>query len=210
MIRILIVDDSPILRNGLKTIIKQDNEIKVMDSAENGQEALEMCKKILPDLVLMDIRMPICDGVEGTRLIKEFNSAIKVIILTTFDDNESISKVLDNGADGYILKDIKDEDLIRTIKSTVNGYSIIQQSVFKSIKSQYKVNTMNTGLKINLSEREIEIIKLIVDGKDNKQIAVTLYLVDGTVRNTISSILDKLKLKDRTQLAVFAIKNDLV
>jgi DNA-binding NarL/FixJ family response regulator len=209
MIKVLIVDDSQILRNGLETIIEQYDDIKVIGTAQNGIEALEHCKKAIPDLILIDIRMPICDGIEGTRIIKEFNNKIKIIILTTFDDNDNISKTLNSGADGYILKDIQDDDLINTIRCTVKGLNIIQNSVFYSIKNQYKSIQNKSLCNVHLSEREKSIIKLIVDGRDNREISLELHIAEGTVRNTISNILEKLELRDRTQLAVFAIKNDI-
>ena len=215
MIRVIIADDSSILRNGLKAIVEQDDEIEVVGCAENGKAALELCDKLSPNLVLMDIRMPICDGVEATKLVKSKYSSIKVIILTTFDDEEYISAALNNGANGYVLKDISDKDLMRTIKSTANGLSIIHQNVFNSIINQNALNkkTNNpeiTSLIVKLTDREKDIIRLIVDGKDNKDIAAELYIVEGTARNMVSAILDKLQVKDRTQLAVFAIKNNIV
>ncbi len=213
MIKILVADDSAILRNGLKIILEQDKEIEVLGCAENGKEAYEMCKEYNPDIVLMDIRMPVSDGIEGTSLIKSFNENIKVIILTTFDDKSTISKVIEKGADAYVLKDIKDEDLINIIKSAVNGFNIIQGSVYKSIKTVYKPNITAKEKKeftSIITKREKEIIKLIVDGFDNKEISQKLFIAEGTLRNSISVILNKLELKDRTQLAVFAIRNDIV
>ncbi|MCX7920822.1 MAG: response regulator transcription factor [Clostridia bacterium] len=216
MIRVLIVDDSAILRNALKTIVEQDKEIKVVGLASNGKEAVSICESISPDIVLMDIRMPLLNGVEGTKIIKSKNNAIKVLILTTFDDHEYISEAINSGADGYVLKDIRDEDLITAIKSTINGFSILQHSVFKSLKINQSVqNEKRNKYEIineeyNLTSREQEIIKLIVDGCSNKEIASCLNIAEGTVRNIISNILLKLDLSDRTQLAVFAIKSNLV
>jgi DNA-binding NarL/FixJ family response regulator len=215
VIKVLIVDDNIILRSGLKTIIQQEQDIKVVGCARNGKEALELCDKLLPDLVLMDIKMPVYDGVEGTKLIKEKHKEIKIIMLTTFDDEEYITKALINGADGYILKDIGDQELINVIKNTAKGFVVVQQSVLRDIRNKYETaikmkNVRNITIDINLTNREKSIIKLIVDGKKNKEIAKELYLAEGSVRNIISSVLEKLKLQDRTQLAVFAIKNNLV
>lgn len=213
MIKLLVADDSAILRNGLKIILEQDEDIEVVACAENGFEAYEMCKKHKPDVVLMDIRMPKSDGVEGTRLIKSFNENIKVIILTTFDDKNTISKAIEKGADAYVLKDIKDNDLINTIKSAANGFNIMQDRVYKNIRSVYKPSGATTKSKKYeniITDREKEIIKLIVDGYDNKEISQKLFVAEGTLRNSISVILNKLELKDRTQLAVFAIRNDIV
>ncbi|HEX9061074.1 MAG TPA: response regulator transcription factor, partial [Clostridia bacterium] len=209
MIKVLIADDSVILRNGLKIIIEQDTNIEVVGCASDGMEALGLCKKLKPDIVLMDIRMPKCDGIEATRLIKEYSKDIKIIVLTTFDDEKYLSKVLHHGADGYILKEIGDDDLINTIKSTVNGFSIFQSHVVQNIRYKFGPNLRVNDeelvpLNVNLTERELSVIKLIVDGKDNREISKILCLTEGSVRNVVSSILDKLKLSDRTQLAVFA------
>lgn len=214
MIKVIIADDSLIVRNGLKDIVEQDSDIKVIGMAKNGIEALGLCEKLSPDLVLMDIKMPDCDGIEGTKLIKAKDSSVKIIIVTTFEDDFYINDALKNGADGFVLKDINDEDLIRTIKNTINGFSTVPSNIFHNIivksladnKRQAQVCCPYTG---NLTNREREIVKLIVDGKDNKEIAKNLYLVEGTVRNMVHTILSKLNLKDRTQLAVYAIKNNI-
>ncbi len=213
MLKVLLVDDSEILLQSLKIILEQDLEIKIIGTAHNGMEALELCGKLSPDIVLMDIRMPICNGVEGTRLIKENYSSIKILILTTFDDQEYIKDALQNGADGYVLKDISDQDLIGALKSTAKGFSIIHGRVFRTFKDQIKSSIKENPLfekilPFQLSERERNIIGLLIDGFSNKQMAVTLKISEGTVRNIISGILAKLNLNDRTQLAVFAIKSN--
>ncbi|TYQ17812.1 UNVERIFIED_CONTAM: LuxR family two component transcriptional regulator [Acetivibrio alkalicellulosi] len=215
MINVLIVDDQTIIRDSLKYIIEQDNEIKVVACANNGKHALKLCDKFKPDIVLMDIMMPICDGVEGTRLIKSKYSKIKVLILTTFNDDDNISKALLHGADGYILKDVQPHELIISIKSVALGMSILQKNILTNIatkisKTEYIKNTNNNHLISNLTKRELEVIKLLVDGKNNKSISVELKITEGSVRNIISSILDKLEFEDRTQLAIFAVKNRIV
>lgn len=210
MLKVLMVDDQIILRESLKFIIEQDNEIEVIGSAGNGMEALELCKKEAPDLILMDIMMPICDGVEGTKLIKELNPSIKVLILTTFNDTENVSKALQNGADGYILKNVKPDELILAIKSTAKGLTILHKNTFDTFLNQSKIKQNKLELNFTLSEQEIKIISLIVDGKSNKEISDDLHFAEGSIKNIISSILNKLKLRDRTQLAVFAVKNNLV
>ncbi len=214
LIKVIIADDQVILRESLKFIIEQDNEIQVAGCAGNGNEAFNMCGKLLPDVVLMDIQMPVCDGIEGTRLIKENFNSIKVVMLTTFDDDEKISKALDYGADGYMLKDIKPDELIIAVKSAAKGISVIHKSAMATIKNRTKT-TPNTKTKerkidINLTEREISIVKLIVEGQNNKEIALELFLTEGTIKNIVSGILTKLNLKDRTQLAVFAVKNHIL
>lgn len=214
MIKVLVVDDQVILRESLKFIIEQDSEINVVGLAGNGKEALNLCRELVPDVVLMDIMMPICNGVEGTKLIKSQFSAVKVIILTTFNDDENISKAIKNGADGYVLKDIKPDELILAIKSVSKGFSIMHQTAMDTVAKQIDAETehpkQELKLDINLTDRELSIIKLIVDGKSNKEIAESIFVTEGTVKNIITNILDKLKLKDRTQLAVFAVKNNIV
>lgn len=215
MIKVVIVDDQVILRESLKFIVEQDSEIEVAGCAGNGREALKLCDQLLPNIVLMDIMMPGCDGVEGTRLIKEKYSSIKVLILTTFNDDENIKKALKNGADGYILKDIKPDELILAVKSVAKGLGIIHRDAMNSVVKQIDSNNdiqehKDAVMDVDLTEREISIIKLIVDGSSNREIALTLYLTEGSVKNIITGILAKLKLKDRTQLAVYAVKNNII
>lgn len=219
MIKVIIADDQKIIREGLKFIIEQDKDIEVLGFAGNGKEAFEQCKALVPDVVLMDIMMPDCNGVEGTKLIKEEMSNIKVIILTTFRDDENISAALRNGADGYVLKDIDTDELILTIKSVFKGLHVIHDNAFGVVKGKISDNVINekTGKTektekstVPLTQREVEIVRLIVYGKSNKEIAASLFLSEGSVRNMVSSILMKLEFKDRTQLAVYAVKNDLI
>lgn len=217
MIKVLIVDDQIILRESLKFIIEQDSDINVVGLAGNGKEALSMCEKLNPDVVLMDIMMPECDGVEGTRLIKSKYETIKVIILTTFNDEKNVSTAIKNGADGYVLKDISPDQLILAIKSVFKGFSIMQQSTLNTFAdSKEKRNNKKSitvkvkGVNIKLGKNELEILNLIVEGKSNKEMAETMFITEGTVKNTISHMLGKLNLKDRTQLAVFAVKNNIL
>ncbi len=210
MIKVLIVDDSFIFRSGLETILKQDPEIEVLGCAANGKEAFEFCGQMSPDLILMDIRMDVCNGVEGAKLIKDKYKAIKIVMLTTFDDNEYITQALKNGADGYILKGVNDEDLIMTIKSTMKGLSVFEQKVLSNVKDQYRNIGGHSKIEIALSEREKQLLQEIVDGKTNKEIASNFGLAEGTIKNMISNLLVKFKLNDRTQLAIFAVKNNLV
>ena len=214
MINLVLVDDSAIIRKSLQTIVEQDREIKVIGNAANGKTAAALCASLRPDLVLMDIRMPVCDGVEGTRLIKQLNRAIKVLILTIFNDDAYIAAAIRHGADGYLLKDTEDTVLLAAIKNVIKGYTILQASAFEKLKAQYIIEDNNINHNPNpdfdLTSREQDIIKLIVDGFSNKEIASKLGIAEGTTRNHISQLLEKLHLADRTQLAVFAIKHTLV
>ncbi|HEX3047830.1 MAG TPA: response regulator transcription factor [Bacillota bacterium] len=212
-IKVLIVDDQVMLRESLKFVIEKDQDIEVIGCAGDGNEALKLCDLYSPDLVLMDIVMPVCDGVEGTRLIKAKYPQMKVIILTTFDDDQNIAKAIQNGADGYILKDLEPVELITIIKNTVKGLRVIHENVFESMKKQFTSaanETVDDKLKFKLTEKEISVIKLVVKGKSNREIAATMNLSEGRVKNIITKILSKLELEDRTQLAVFAVRNKLI
>lgn len=208
IIKVIIADDVQILRTGLKAVLSQDDSINVVGEAVNGKEAYELSVRLKPDVVLMDMRMPDYDGGCGTRLIKEKLNSVKVLVLTTFDDKETVEKAMSSGADGYILKEMDNEQIINSIKAVAGGINVFCDNVFQSIKkdSAIQQNPKN----FDLTEREIDFLRLICDGCDNKEIAAQLFLAEGTVRNGISRLLEKLKLKDRTQLAVFAIKNNIV
>lgn len=209
MIKVLIADDVEILRRGLEAVLSQDSEINVVGQAANGKEALEMCIKRSPDVVLMDMRMPVYDGEYGTRQIKTHFPNIKVLVLTTFDDSETVQKAVACGADGYILKEMENEKIINAVKTVHSGINVFGASVFSSIRQNMPVS-QPAASGFELSERDRELMALICDGCDNKEIAAKLFLAEGTVRNNISRLLEKLGLKDRTQLAVFAVKNNLV
>lgn len=216
-IKVLIADDIMILRQGLKAVLEQDEDIEVVALAENGKEAFEKCKVYEPDVVLMDMRMPDYDGAYGIQTIKEQCSEIKVLVLTTFDDEDTIEKALSNGADGYILKEMEDEKVIASIKSVYAGMSIFGDGVYKVMRNRME-QTVKTNEEKEVSplidemaftNRERDVLKLVAQGYDNKEIAKELFLAEGTVRNQISKLLEKLSLKDRTQLAVYAVKNGL-
>lgn len=214
MVRVLVVDDQPILRESLKFIIEQDPEIEVVGCAGNGNEAFEFCKTTVPDVVLMDLVMPICDGVMGTELIKSNYPDVRVLILTVYGDNENVVNALKKGAEGYILKDIDPHGLRQAIKSIAGGIPVVHQAALSGVI--HRVNEMERTLLehkrfiVEFSRKELEIIRLIVAGKNNKEIAACIHFSEGNVKNTISRILDKLNLQDRTQLAVYAVKNNLV
>lgn len=219
MINILIADDQRLLRESFKYILENNTDMKVIGCVGNGKEALEFCSKFIPDVILMDIIMPICSGTEATKLIKAKYPNTKVLILTSSSDIEDVSQAIRSGADGYILKDSSAEELILSVKSTAIGLGIINKTVLSSVplinnkpenRDFKKQSVVVNSIEIALSEKEHKIIKMIVDGKDNKQIADMLFVAEGTIKNKITEINSKLQLKDRTQLAVFAIKNNLV
>jgi DNA-binding NarL/FixJ family response regulator len=212
MIRVMIVDDQVLIREGLKMILSICSDIEVICEASNGREAVEKLKEFIPDIILMDIRMPVMDGVEAAKLIKERYKSIKIIILTTFNEDEYIFEALKNGADGYILKDVKSDEIIKGIKTVCNGNILLQPEVATKV-----VKALNTVQKVSgekkpigdekiieeLTPRELEIAKLVAKGKSNREICDELFLTEGTVKNHLSKILSKLELRDRTQLAIF-------
>lgn len=214
-IKIILVDDDKLVRTGLKIMLETFEDIEIIDVAANGEEALRACRKNEPDVVLMDIRMPKCDGVLGTKIIKEEFRRIKVLILTTFNDVEYIHEALKFGASGYLLKDSDCELIYEGIKSSFKGNVVVNPEVASKIINE-NVNYNNKSnleeLKSNysLNDKEISIIKEIANGLSNKEIGEKLYLSEGTIKNNISNILSKLSLRDRTQLTIFAFKNNIV
>ncbi len=212
MIQAVIADDVQILRQGLRAILSQDPEIQVTGLAANGKEAFECCQKQQPDVVLMDMRMPEFDGSWGISAIKKAFPQVKILVLTTFDDQETVDAAVRSGADGYILKEMEDDQVIQSVKAVCAGIQVFGGGVFEGIRRQM---TAPGGGKCRgivpgaVTPRERDIMRCVARGMDNKEIAAELYLAEGTVRNNISRLLYKLKLKDRTQLAVFAVKNQM-
>ena len=207
MIKVLIVDDQSLIREGLTMMLSLYNTISLVGEATNGKEAIELLDKEEVDLILMDIRMPIMDGVEATKEIKENYPDVKVLILTTFNEDEYIFEGLRNGADGYLLKDLSSEELVRAIKTVYEGNVLLQPDVAKKmigsmVYNSSTQNNLNKDIFKDLTKKEYEIAQLIGEGSSNKEIANTLYITEGTVKNHITKILDKLDLRDRTQLAV--------
>ena len=215
-IKVLIADDIMILRQGLKAVLEQDADIEVVALAENGKEAYEKCKVYKPNVVLMDMRMPDYDGAYGIKAIKEELQEVRVLVLTTFDDEETIDKALASGADGYILKEMEDEKVIASVKSVAVGMSIFGDGVYQVMRNRMEQSGEERSVvakkqesEFSFTDRERDILRLVAQGYDNKEIASELFLAEGTVRNQLSKLLEKLTLKDRTQLAVYAVKNGL-
>lgn len=217
MIKVLIADDESRFVDGIKRIVESDEELKVIGIANNGQKAVELCKDNKPDIVLMDIRMPRMDGIEATKLIKQYDSNIKVLILTTFCEDKYISKALGNKCDGYILKDIDDMGKFNsTIKNTCKGLKILDEEVFNRLL--YKIDDIwGDGIieqaptvdGFDLTEKEIEVIRHITEGKKNSEIASKIYTTEGVVKNMITKILEKLELRNCKELAVWGARRGL-
>lgn len=215
MIKVLLADDQDILVEGLKLILGKEEDIQIIGTANNGRRAYEVCKNHPPDVVLMDIKMPELSGVEATDMIKRDFPEVKVIVLTTFNDDEYIYDALKNGASGYMLKDASPSEIAEAVRRVYNGGALIQSAVavkvldkFSELARENRPKHRDSRTEL-LTERETEICRLIAEGKNNKEISDELYLSEGTVKNHITRVLIKLDLRDRTQLAVFTIKNDL-
>lgn len=213
MISIMIVDDQDILRDGLALLLGNEEDIEVVCTASNGEEGVNRCKNHSIDVVLMDINMPVMNGVEATRLIKECHKDIKVLILTTFNDDEYIFNSLKYGASGYILKDSSPKEIASAIRTVQSGQAFFQANVATKVVEQFlelaegkKKDKPDSRIE-SLTEREKGICKLLSEGKNNKEIAEVLFITEGTVKNHITNILVKLDLRDRTQLAIFAVRN---
>lgn len=209
MIRVIIADDIPVLRKGLETVLAQDSEIEVVGTASDGKEAFELCAQLKPDVAIMDMRMPGFDGAYGTRQIKQNCPDVRVLVLTTFDDAETVRAAMESGADGYILKEMDNEKIISSIKVVNGGMNVFCSNIFTSMKTNMN-SPAPSSVCDDLNDREMDMLRLIAQGCDNKEIAQKLFLSEGTVRNNISKLLAKLKLKDRTQLAVYAVKNNIM
>lgn len=205
--KVIIVDDDALIRDGLKILLELEGDFEVIGTACNGQEAFELCRKEKPDLVLMDIRMPKMDGVLGTKLIKSYFSDIKVVILTTFKDDEYIMEAMKCGAEGYILKNQSSDSIIESLRAVGKGNIVLEKEVADTLSTMLRSDKKANAQDFDISQREFEVLKLVGDGLSNKEIAARLFLSEGTTRNYVTSLLEKLDLRDRTQLAIFYIRN---
>jgi DNA-binding NarL/FixJ family response regulator len=212
MFKILICDDQEIVCEGLQTIINADPELNVVGIAHNGNEALALIPEVMPDLALMDLKMPGMNGVLTTRKINETYPDIFVLVLTTYDDDEWIFDAIRSGAAGYLLKDTLPADLIKSIKGTLEGMSFIDPQVAGKLLSEYAENfgKSQPPSHYTFTERERDILTLLSQGLSNSEISEKLFLAEGTVRNYTSVLLKKLGVADRTQAAILAIRYGLV
>lgn len=210
-IKLIIADDEMLIRTGLKIMLEASGNVEVLALAESGRAAFEACKEQQPDVVLMDIRMPESNGIEGTKLIKEAFPEVKVLIVTTFQDTEYIVEAVQNGASGYLLKDSSPEAILDGIKVALSGKVVMDTVISEALLTNTTVEKPATfdAEKWGLTPREVELIQQVAQGLSNKEIAQTLFLSEGTVKNNISTILSKLELRDRTQLVIFAYENKL-
>jgi len=212
MIRVLICDDQEIVCEGLQHILEADPELEVVGVAHDGQEALEVAAVKQPDLVLMDLKMPVVNGIQATRKLRELYPQMQVLVLTTYTDDEWLFDAIRSGASGYLLKDRPRKELIEAIKGTVAGEGYIDPSVARKILSNVTQppQLQRSTTKISLSARESEILQLLTLGLSNSDIAQRLFLSEGTIRNYMSDLFTKLDVSDRTQAVVMALRLGLV
>ncbi|WP_017654482.1 response regulator [Fortiea contorta] len=209
MIKVLLVDDQSLIRQGLRALLELEPDLEIVGEAENGESAIKLSEQLRPHVVLMDIRMPIMDGVAATQEIHRRFTGIKVLVLTTFDDEEYVTAALKNGAMGYLLKDTPSEELAVAIRAVYKGYTQLGPGIVKKLLTQFSTAglTQSPPTPPSLAEltpREKEVLRLIATGASNREIAQKLYISEGTVKNHVTNILNRLNLRARTQAAIFA------
>ena len=208
MIHVMLVDDEPLIRQGLSYLLSSYDDIRVVAEAANGEEALALYRHYKIDVVLMDMRMPIMDGCEATKRLKAEFPDVKVLVVTTFNDDTYITKAISNGAKGYLLKDSTPSLIADSIRSVMNGGFVTDVEMIHEVVTS-KRQKLNMD-QYDLTDRELELMRYMADGLSNKEIGNLLYLSEGTVKNSVTTLLAKLELKDRTQVVAFAFRNGLV
>jgi DNA-binding NarL/FixJ family response regulator len=209
--KVIICDDQAIIRDGLELLLKLEKDVEVVGMAQDGAEVVELVNSKTPDLILMDLKMPGMNGVEATRQIRTRHPEIKVLVLTTYDDDEWVFDAIRAGASGYLLKDTPREKLIEAIQGTVAGDSFVDPAVTGKLLAQVasKQEQPASIITSQLTDRETDVLRLIARGLSNAEIAGKLHLSEGTIRNHVSAIFAKLGLTDRTQAAVLAIRHGI-
>ncbi|WP_369253702.1 response regulator [Geodermatophilus amargosae] len=214
-VRVLVVDDQALFREALVTLLGARPEVEVVGEAADGHQALDRSAALRPDVVLMDLHMPVLDGIGATRRLRVEQPGVRVLALTTFDDDEDVFAALRAGALGYLLKDVSSDRLVEAVLSAARDESVLQPSVAAKVVARFA--QLDDGprerpqpLVVPLSERELDVLRLLADGRSNREIAAALFLAEGTVKNHVTSVLGKLGARDRTQAALRARALDLV
>jgi DNA-binding NarL/FixJ family response regulator len=214
-VRVLVVDDQALFREALATLLGARPEVEVVGEAGDGQQALERAAALQPDVVLMDLHMPVLDGIAATRRLKVEQPGVRVLALTTFDDDEDVFAALRAGALGYLLKDVSSDRLVEAVLSAARGESVLQPSVAAKVVARFAQlddapRPRPQPLVVPLSDRELDVLRLLADGRSNREIAAALFLAEGTVKNHVTNVLGKLGARDRTQAALRARALDLL
>ncbi|TWF79122.1 LuxR family two component transcriptional regulator [Pseudonocardia hierapolitana] len=209
-VRVLLVDDQALFREALATLLAVHEGVEVVGEAGDGDEALRKAAELAPDVVLMDLRMPVLDGIGATRRLRVEQPDVRVIALTTFDDDEDVFAALRAGAVGYLLKDVSSARLVEAVHAAARGESVLQPSVAAKVVARFAQlpdaapEPRPQPLVVPLSDRELDVLRLLADGRSNREIAAALFLAEGTVKNHVTNVLAKLGARDRTQAALRA------
>ncbi len=214
-VRVLVVDDQALFREALATLLGARPEVEVVGEAGDGHQALERAATLQPDVVLMDLHMPVLDGIAATRRLRVEQPGVRVLALTTFDDDEDVFAALRAGALGYLLKDVSSDRLVEAVLSAARGESVLQPSVAAKVVARFAQlddapRSRPQPLVVPLSDRELDVLRLLADGRSNREIAAALFLAEGTVKNHVTNVLGKLGARDRTQAALRARALDLL
>jgi DNA-binding NarL/FixJ family response regulator len=219
MLRVLIADDQTLMRDGLQTILQLEDDIEVVATAENGEEACRLAAFHAPDLVLMDVRMPVMNGIEAVKQLRRTMPGLKILMLTTFDEDEYIIEALANGAIGFLLKDIQTDRLLEAIRQAARGEMMLPSSIAAKLAARLSASSLVATAPapaevrapgIKFSDRELTIIPLMIEGRTNREIASLLFMSEGTVKNYISGIYDKIGTNDRTQAVILLKKMTVI
>jgi DNA-binding NarL/FixJ family response regulator len=215
-VRVLLVDDQSLFREALGTLLGVREQVEVVGEAADGAEAVSQAAMVHPDVVLMDLHMPVLDGIAATRRLRVEQPQVRVLALTTFDDDQDVFEALRAGAVGYLLKDVSADRLVEAILAAARGESVLQPSVAAKVVARFaqlpddRPRARPQPLVVPLSERELDVLRLLADGRSNREIATALFLAEGTVKNHVTNVLAKLGARDRTQAALRARALDLL
>ena len=212
-IRILLVDDQLLFRKGLRALLEDQEDMEGVGEAADGAQAVERVRAAKPDVVLMDIHMPVCNGIEATRLVKSEWPETKIIALTVSDEDEDLFEAIKSGASGYLLKDLRPEELFDLVRGVLRGETPISPAVAGKLLSEFRRRPWKDPSETagwDLTRRELEVLQLVTEGLSNAEIAARLFIVEGTVKNHLHNILEKLHLENRLQAATYAIREGLV
>jgi DNA-binding NarL/FixJ family response regulator len=212
-IRMILVDDQLLFRRGLRALLEEEKDFEVVGEANNGREAIELARVTRPDAILMDINMPICNGVEATRIIKAEQPDVRIVALTVSDDDQDLFEAIKAGAQGYLLKDLRPEELFDMLRAVTRGETPISPAIAGKLLNEFRRRPWHEPSETagwDLTARELEVLQLVAEGLGNAEIASRLFIVEGTVKNHLHNILEKLHLENRVQAAAYAIREGLV